>query len=338
MTSDNNPYGASYGGTPVSVSWGDSATGKPDGISVEGLRAGAAPGAAELIRDTTTAAFKADVMDESRRQPVLVDFWAPWCGPCKQLAPALEKAVVAAKGKVKLVKMNIDDHPAVAGQLGIQSIPAVIAFVGGQPVDGFMGAVPESQIKAFIDRIAGAGGAGGAPDPLAEAMEAATAAAEAGDRDQAAQIYQMILQADPENADALGALAALYIEMKQFDAARQTLAGAAGDALKNPSVIAARTRLELAEEVAKLGDPDALRQQLNADPKDFQARFDLAMIENAIGDRDAAAENLLRIVRADRAWQDDGARKQLLKFFDAWGPKDPATLAGRRKLSSALFS
>jgi putative thioredoxin len=295
----------------------------------------AAPPAA-LIKDTTTAGFAADVIQESRRQPVLVDFWAPWCGPCKQLTPVLEKVVNAAAGKVKLVKMNIDDHPSIAGQLGIQSIPAVIAFKSGQPVDGFMGAVPESQIKAFIDKVAGAGASGGAD--IADALKAAQEAIAAGDPQGAGEIYAMVREIEPENVAAIAGLAGVQLDLGDAAGAEETLAAAPEAKAGDPALAAVRARIKLAAQVAELGDPKELERRLAADPKDHQARFDLAMIQNAMGERDAAADSLLAIFKAERGWKDQAARTQLLTFFEAWGMTDPATLTARRKLSSMMFS
>ena len=304
-------------------------------IQVEASPTAAPAAGASPIKDTTTAGFAADVIEESRRQPVLVDFWAPWCGPCRQLAPALEKAVAGAGGRVKLVKMNIDDHPAIAGQLGIQSIPAVIAFRDGQPVDGFMGAVPESNIREFIERIAG-------PDDAEKATtEALAAAAEIrteGDLQGAAQIYAAILQRDPAQIAALAGLAETLVDLGDIDNAREVLARVPEDRDGAPELAAVKARLALADQVAAIGDPQDLRRRLEANPADHDARFDLALIHNAQGERDAAADALLAIMKADRGWRDDGARLQLLKFFDAWGTGDEATLAARRKLSSLLFS
>jgi putative thioredoxin len=325
MSNPNNPYGGAGQYAAANVQFGspaDAGSTKPGG-------------GADTIKDTTTATFAQDVTQESRKQPVLVDFWAPWCGPCKQLAPALEKMVRAAGGRVKLVKMNIDDHPSIAGQLGIQSIPAVIAFKNGQPVDGFMGAIPESQIRDFIDRIAGKGG--GQP-AVADALTAATQARASGDVHAAADIYAAILQEAPDNIDAIAALADLLFESGDADGAEEVLGGAPEDRQEAPALSAVRAKMGLAREAAKLGDPDALVRQLQANPKDHQARFDLALIQNAQGKRAEAADNLLAIVKADRSWRDDGARAQLLKFFEAWGATDEATLAARRKLSSVLFS
>ena len=292
--------------------------------------------AQDQIKDTTTAGFTADVIQESRKQPVLVDFWAPWCGPCKQLTPVLEKVVRAANGKVKLVKMNIDDHPSIAGQLGIQSIPAVIAFKNGQPVDGFMGAVPESQIKAFIDRVAGAGASGGAD--IEGALKAAAEASAAGDAAGAAEIYAMVLEIDAENVAALAGLATAQLDAGDTAGAEETLAAVPEAKAADPAVAAVKARIKLAAQVAELGDPKALEQRLAENPRDHQARFDLAMIQNAMGDREAAADSLLAIFKADRNWNDQAARTQLLTFFEAWGMTDEATLSARRKLSSLMFS
>lgn len=319
MSNQDNPFG---GGSAYQVT------------TQFGGSADAPVAAGELIKDTTTAGFATDVIKESRDQPVLVDFWAPWCGPCKQLTPVLEKAVRAAGGKVKLVKMNIDDHPAIAGQLGIQSIPAVIAFKNGQPVDGFMGAVPESQIVDFINKLGG----DDAKAAIAEALTAAEEARNAGDAATAEQIYAAILDQAPDNLVAIAGLAELRFEAGDTEAAREILATVPEKSADAPEIAAVRAKIALAEEAASLGDSAELERRLAADPKDHQARLDLAMIQNAKGDRDAAADSLLAIVKADRSWNDDGARAQLLKLFEAWGPMDDATLAARRKLSSLLFS
>jgi putative thioredoxin len=288
----------------------------------------------DLIKDTTTQNFRADVLDASRSVPVLVDFWAPWCGPCRQLTPVLEKAVRQAKGKVRLVKMNIDDHPQIPGQLGIQSIPAVIAFKNGQPLDGFMGALPESQVVAFIERIAGPGGGGDAEQALAAAAEALAAKDYAG----AASLYSAVLQEDPENLAALGGLVRCYIALGELAQARGLLTGLTPAQEKDAAITGARAALELAEQAEKLGQPADLQRRLEADPSDHQTRFDLAVALNARGDRAGAAEQLLEIVRRDRAWNDEAARKQLVQFFEAWGVKDPAAVKGRQRLSSLLFA
>lgn len=320
MTSQNNPYAGAGGQMTANVSFGS---------------APAASGSTDLVKDTTTAGFQADVIAESRRQPVLVDFWAPWCGPCKQLTPIIEKAVREAGGAVKLVKMNIDDHPSIAGQLGIQSIPAVIAFVNGQPVDGFMGAVPESKVKEFIAKI---GGPSDAETAIAEAVTAANELMEAGDFVQAAEIFSSILQAVPDNVDAVVGLATCVLESGDAEKAREILAQVPADKQNAPAVRALEARLALADQVKLIGDPIELEKRIQADPKDYQARFDLAQVRNAQGRREDAANELLFIMKASREWNDDGARKQLLQFFEAWGNADPATLGARRKLSSLLFS
>jgi len=311
----NNPYGGAGQGYQTKVNFGG----------------GAATGG-DLIKDTTTAGFAADVVQASREQPVLVDFWAPWCGPCKQLTPVIEKVVRAARGAVKLVKMNIDEHPSIAGQLGIQSIPAVIAFKNGQPVDGFMGAVPETQIEAFIDKLT-AGAAGGTSDLL----EQAEAARDRGEAAVAAELYATVLDEDEANVDALAGLANLYFDTGQADNARDLLSRIPDDKASHPGVAGLRAKFALADQIAELGDEADLQNRLASDPADHAARFDLALIANARENRQDAADQLLAIMKADREWRDDGARQQLLKFFDAWGMKDPATLAGRRKLSSLLF-
>jgi putative thioredoxin len=287
-----------------------------------------------VVKDTTTQAFVKDVIEESKRQPVLVDFWAPWCGPCKQLTPILEKAVKAAKGKVKLVKMNIDDHPAIPGQMGIQSIPAVIAFVNGQPADGFMGALPENQVVAFLERLTKDRIGGEAQDLL----KAADAALAEGDAAGAAEMYAQLLAEDNANVPALGGLARAYVETGALDQARQTLALVPEAKQNDAAVAAARAALEIAEQAKTLGPIDELEQKVAANPLDHQARFDLALALNGKGRRADALEQLIAIVKRDRKWNDDGARKQLVQFFDAWGPTDEATIDGRRRLSSILFA
>jgi putative thioredoxin len=295
----------------------------------------AQPAAAEApVKDTTTQTFVKDVIEESKRQPVLVDFWAPWCGPCKQLTPVLEKAVKAAKGKVKLVKMNIDEHPAIPGQMGIQSIPAVIAFVNGQPADGFMGALPESQVVAFLERLTKDRIGGEAQDLL----KAADAALADGDSAGAADLYAQILADDSTNVQALAGLARCYVETGALDQARQTLAMVPEAKRNESSVAAARAALELAEQAKNLGPLAELEQKVAANPLDHQARFDLALSLNGEGRRMEALDQLIAIVRRDRKWNDDGARKQLVQFFDAWGPTDEATVEGRKRLSLILFA
>jgi len=335
MNGANNPYGDGNAGYTTNVSYGSdseqpSASPQPEIVLGDARESGDAG----LIKDTTTADFAADVIQESRNQPVIVDFWAPWCGPCKQLQPALEKVVTEAEGAVKLVKLNIDDHPAIPGQMGVQSIPAVFGFKDGQPVDGFMGVVPESQIREFVAKLGGSG----AKDRLAEAISAANSALDAEDFQSAGQMFSAIVQQHPDNADASGGLAAALYGLGETEQAKKVLETVAEADQDNPAVAGVRAKIALAEQVADLGDPDALERRLNEDPRDHQARFDLAMVQNTLGQKQAAADNLLEIIRQDRNWNEDGARTQLLQFFEAWGVADEATSAARRKLSSLLFS
>jgi putative thioredoxin len=297
------------------------------------LSGGAEAADADLIKNTTTKDFMRDVIDASREVPVLVDFWAPWCGPCRQLTPLLEKAVRAAKGAVKLVKLNIDEHPQIPGQMGVQSIPAVFAFQDGRPVDGFMGALPEARIKSFIARLIGDESADAAAD-----MEAAEAALAAGDANTAAQAFAEALQKDAENARAAAGLAKCYLKTGDLTRAEQTLALVPSAKADSAPVASARASLELARKAANAGDAEALRAKLSANPSDTQSRFDLALALNARGDRQGALDELLTIIRKDRAFNDDAARKQLLQLFDAWGADDPATILGRQRLSSLLFA
>ncbi|WOH66443.1 thioredoxin [Bradyrhizobium sp. BWA-3-5] len=299
---------------------------------------GPAPQAAsDLIKETTTQSFMKDVIEESKRQPVLIDFWAEWCGPCRQLTPVLEKAVRAAKGKVKLVKMNIDHHPAIPGQMGIQSIPAVIAFVNGQPADGFMGAVPESQVNAFIDKITKGVTAPGEPN-IAEILKEAEVVLAEGDPAAAAQIYAEILGFDATNIPALAGLAKCYVTTGAVEQAKQTLAMVPESKRNDAAVKAVQASIDLAEQAQALGPVTELEQKVAANPLDHQARFDLATALNALGKRGEATNQLLEIVKRDRKWNDDGARKQLVQFFEAWGGADEATVEGRRRLSTILFS
>ncbi|MBO0903774.1 thioredoxin [Jiella sonneratiae] len=341
----NNPYGNSFGGGlgPQTVGQGGqggaggAAGGRRDAAGTAGLaglgQGAAAPG--DLIKETTTAKFSADVVQESRNQPVLVDFWAPWCGPCKQLTPILERAVKAAGGKVKLVKMNIDQHPSIAGQLGVQSIPAVFAFVNGQPVDGFMGALPESEVMAFIQRLT-AGQPGG--DPIGEALDEANTLLSEGDVASAAQLFGAVLQHEPGHAGASAGLAECYLKSGDAERARALIDQVPADKAEDPAVAAVRAKLKLREEIAKLGDPAQLQARLEGNADDHEARFDLALIANAKGDRQTAAGHLLEIIRRDRSFNDDAARLKLLELFAAWGPTDPATREARRRLSSLLFA
>ena len=298
------------------------------------LQSGEAAAPASVVKDTTTQTFVKDVIEESKRQPVLVDFWAEWCGPCKQLGPVLEKVVRAAKGKVKLVKMDIDKHPSIPGQLGVQSIPAVFAFVNGQPVDGFLGALPEGQVTAFIERIT-RDRIGGEEKDLLKAADAALAEADAAG---AADLYAQVLAQDSSNVAALAGLARSYVLTGAIEQAGRTLALVPEGKRNDGAVAAARAALEVAEQAKSVGPIADLEQKVAADPLDHQARFDLAVALNGKGRRQEAVDTLLEVVRRDRKWNDDGARKQLVQFFEAWGPTDEATVAGRRRLSSILFS
>jgi len=299
------------------------------------------PGAAakdDLVADTTTQDFMKDVIEESKTRPVLVDFWAPWCGPCKTLTPILEKVVRAAKGKVKLVKMNIDEHKQIPSQLGIQSIPTVFAFAGGQPVDGFLGALPEGQVAAFVERVLGKAGGGPATAETEEILKAAEGLLAEGDAAGAAELFAGVLAEEAENVRALAGLARAHLKAGNVEHAKQTLALVPKGKENDQAVAAARAALDLAQQAASVGDVAGLEAKLAANPADHQARFDLAIALNAKGNRAAALDHLIEIVRRDRKWNEDGARKQLVQFFEAWGPTDELTVEGRRRLSSILFA
>ena len=287
------------------------------------------------VKDTTTQGFVKDVIEESKRQPVLVDFWAPWCGPCKQLTPILEKVVKAAKGKVKLVKMDIDKHPEIPGQMGIQSIPAVIAFVNGQPVDGFMGALPESQVIGLPraadqgqDRRRGQGSAEG------RRRGARRRQCRRRRRSLCGRCWRRTAATSPRSPASRAAMSRPAISSRRSRRSAMVPEAKRNDA----AVAAARAALELAEQAKSVGPVDELEQKVAANPLDHQARFDLAVALNAAGKRAEAVDHLLEIVKRDRKWNDDGARKQLVQFFEAWGPTDEATVDGRKRLSSILFS
>lgn len=300
------------------------------------------PGAADFaagdaVRDISTAEFMSEVIEGSKSAPVLVDFWAPWCGPCKQLGPVIEKVVAEKAGQMRLVKMDIDKHPEVAGQMGIQSIPAVVAFVDGRPADAFMGAKSESEVRAFVEKIARDAGSGPQAE-IDEALAQAETILADGDPAQASQIYAAILQHDGENIAALAGLGQCYLAMDDRDRARAMVDQAPDEARDKAPLSALIAALDLADQADDLGDLAGLQQAVEADPDDHQARYDLAVGLNAKGEREQAASELLTIIRKDREWSEDGARAKLLELFEAWGPTDPATLKGRRGLSSILFS
>ncbi len=280
---------------------------------------------------TATATFAADVLSESAHQPVLVDFWAPWCEPCKQLRPALENVVKAASGKIKLVTMNIDEHPEIAGRLGVRSIPAVIAFQKSQPIDGFVGVLPESQIRGFVERLIG-------PLGNEDARATAEAALASGDAAGAAEKFAALLGDDPGDLAALGGLIKSSVALGELVTAENLLKQIPSGAENDLSIAPARAALENARRAASVGDVTELERRVAAEQNDHQARLDLAVALNARGRREEAADTLLEIIKRDRAWADGAARKQLLQFFEAWGNMDPVTIAVRRKLSTLLFS
>ncbi len=323
------PAGASLGG---GIEPGANHQGEPSAMgsfSVMGNGGTATP----AVKDVSTGEFMTEVIQASQQIPVLVDFWAPWCGPCKQLAPALEGAVAKAGGKVKLVKMNIDEHPEVAGQMGIQSIPAVVAFVDGQPRDAFMGNKALNEIEKFIEKLIGPS----APSQLDMALEQANELLDKEAYAQAGQIFGAILQQASDNEDAIAGFGMAALRLGHLDEAKKALASA-GLETKHAGLAGLRAAIELAEQAENLGDLGELQQAVESDPENHEKRFDLALALNAHGKRLEAAEELLEIVRRDREWRDDGARAELLKFFDAWGSTDPATLSVRRRLSSMLFA
>ena len=311
-------------------------SGRPLGGQTTGKAADG--GASPYIKDTSLQTFAADVIEASREVPVIVDFWAPWCGPCKQLGPALEKAVMAAKGAVRLVKVNIDENQEIAHQLRIQSIPTVYAFKDGQPVDGFMGAVPESQVRSFVETLVGPAGAHGGETHAAEMLAAADQAFAAGDLGEAAQAYAHVLQDDPGHPKAVAGLARCYLRSGDLERAKNTLQLVRPDGAADEAVRAVEAELKLREKASESGDAEILRAKLTADPNDHQTRYDLALAQDALGNRDGAIETLLEAVRRDRKWNEEAARKHLVTLFEAMGPTDPRTIAARRALSSILFS
>jgi putative thioredoxin len=313
--------------------------GAPQGPASGKSPAKDANGAAGLIKDGSTESFMADVIDASAQTAVIVDFWAPWCGPCKQLGPALERAVTAARGAVRLVKINVDENQELAQQMRIQSIPAVYAFKDGRPVDGFVGALPEGQVKQFVQKLASLGPGAAAPSPVADALALAKAALESGDQARAANIWSQVLQMEPGNIEALSGLARFAITKKDFAKAKELLARAPADQATGPEIAAAKAALELAEAGAKsAGALGEFETRLAQNPKDHQSRIDLSLALFAAGEREKAIDQLLESIRLDRAWNEQAARKQLLKLFEAVGLADPLTVASRKRLSAILFS
>ena len=293
---------------------------------------------ADLIKDSSEATFMADVVEASQTTPVIVDFWAPWCGPCKTLGPMLETAVRAAKGAVKMVKVNVDEAQSIAGQLQIQSIPTVYAFHKGQPVDGFQGAQPESEIKAFVDRVVKAGGGEAPGDTLAEAIEAAEEMLAEGAAADAMQTFAAILGEDANHAGAYSGMVRAYIAMDELDQAEAFLNGAPIEISKAPELEVAHAQLELARQAADAGPVADLKAAVDANPDDHQARFDLAQALYANDDAEAAVGELLDLFRKDPDWNDGAAKTQLFTIFEALKPNDPVVLNGRRKLSSMIFA
>ncbi len=295
--------------------------------------AGAARGNGDLVKDGSTATFMADVIEASMQTPIIVDFWAPWCGPCKTLGPALEKAVRLAGGLVRLVKINVDENQDLAAQMNVRSVPSVFGFRQGRPVDGFAGAVPDSQIKSFIERLTG-----GAKPPLEEALEMAQEALDAGDAAGASQVFAQVLAHDPTHPGAVAGMIRCLVATGDLKQAREAVGRLPAELVANSEVAAAISALDLAEQAGGAGDVDAFKKRLDASPNDHQARLDLAMALYAGGRAEAAIEELLELIRRDRAWNEEAGRKQLVKLFDALGPTHPLTAAGRRRLSSILFS
>ncbi len=297
---------------------------------------GAGPVPADLIKDGSLQTFRQDVLEMSRQVPVIVDFWATWCGPCRQLGPALEKTVLAARGAVRLVKIDVDQNPEIAQQMRVQSIPAVYAFFQGQPVDGFQGALPESQVKAFVDRLVKMGGGGASP--VEEALEFGRTALAEGRHDEAEGAFAEVLQAEAQHPAALAGLAKVALARGALDEAEEFLAAVAEDKEGDADVVSARSALALAKEAGAIGDLAPLAEAVAADPANHQARLDLAVGLHAAGRNQEALDHLLEIVKRDRKWNDEAARKQLVKLFEVWGFDDPLAVEGRRRLSSILFA
>jgi len=341
MSDDNNPY-ASAGGNPYG---GQTTTGYSGGVSGSGgmasnpVAGGApaqAPAAPGVVKDITTQSFMSDVIEPSKQQPVVVDFWAPWCGPCKTLGPIIERVASQTKG-VTLCKMDVEKYPELSQQMGIQSIPAVVAFIDGRPADAFMGAKSEKEVKAFFDKLAAKSPAN-LNSPIAEAMEQAAEMATNGDHGAAAELYGAVLGQEPGNLDALAGLGQCYVAVGEIEQAEQLIQSVPEDHQAEGPMPGLIKAVALAKQAQELGDMGELAAAVEKEPKNHQARFDYAVALNAAGNREEATEQLVAIVRADRKWNDDGAKAKLLEFFEAWGNTDPATMAGRRALSAVLFS
>ena len=289
----------------------------------------------DLIKDSTTKTFAVDVVEASKSVPVIVDFWAPWCGPCKTLGPTIEKVVREAKGKVKLVKVDIDQNPEIATQMRVQSIPAVFAFVDGRPVDGFMGAVPESQVRQFVNRLSSMGGRA---EQIEQALQMARDGLAAKDFEAVRDITSQILEAEPTAIEAYALKARAEMELQQLEAAQATLAACPADKQSDPNIVSATAALDLLLHPVDTSGIGKLEAAILSNPNDFGSRLELANLLNGTGNRIEAIDQLVYVIKKDRTFKDDAARKQLVSYFEAWGPKDEATLAGRRKLSAVLFS
>lgn len=305
-------------------------------IGTTGVEGGAAP--ADAIKDGTQETFAKDVIEASMKTPVIVDFWAPWCGPCKQLGPMLEKAVLATRGAVRMVKVNVDENQAIAQQLRVQSIPAVYAFFQGQPIDGFVGAQPDSQIKAFVERLAQEAGGAQGDNPIEQALAQAEAELEDGQHDPASAIFGQILQHEPDNVRALAGSIRCRLGADDIEGARELLDALTPETAKAPEIVSAAAAVELVEQSMDAGEITELTRKVEQDENDHQSRFDLALALQGADRPEEAADALLEIVRRNRAWNEEAARKQLVKLFEAWGQMDPLTQDVRSRLSSILFS